>query len=95
MIPYAELDPRGRARCKHCEAPLEKGGLRVVLGRGVSFGSQVRTAPINVHPRCVAGEIASTECSTEVEGFADALRANSGHLDPGQVERVLTEIGEL
>ena len=94
-IPYAEPDPSGRAKCKHCGEAIEKGSLRVVVGRGVYFGQQVRLAPTTVHPRCVAVEMAGEECLTEAEGFAQALRANSAGLAPDVVDAVLAEIGEL
>ena len=92
--PYAERDPSGRAKCKHCDEPMEKGSLRVVLGREVSFGRQVRTTPINVHPRCVPAELMAEDCGTEIDGFEDALRANS-KIDPVEVDAALREIGEL
>ena len=94
-IPYAEVDPSGRAKCKNCEQPMEKGALRVVLGGGVEFGSQVRVAPINVHPGCVADEMKQADCETEPEGFADALRANSRDVTAEQIQAVLGDIGEL
>ena len=43
QIPYAELDPSGRAKCKHCGEPMEKGSLRVVLGRAVYFHAHDRS----------------------------------------------------
>jgi hypothetical protein len=95
QIPYAELAPTGRAKCKHCGEPLEKGSVRVTLGRGVYFGSQVRTGPINVHPRCVAAELKADDCTTEVEGFEGALRANTTDLDADQLNSLVAEIGEL
>jgi hypothetical protein len=94
-IPYAEIDPSGRAKCKRCEQPMEKGSLRVVLGRGVYFGNQVRTAPINVHPGCVREEMAAGDCTTEAEGFAEALRANSEGVEAAVIDTLLAEIGEL
>lgn len=94
-IPYAEAAPTGRARCKHCSEPIEKGKLRVTLGRLVEFGSQVRTSPIHVHPGCVAAELRSPECGTEREGFAEALRANSADVPTAEIDALLDEIGEL
>lgn len=95
QIPYAEPAPSGRARCKHCNAPIDKGSIRVVLGRGVEFGNQVRTAPVNIHPRCVPHELNNVESTVEAEGFADALRANSTDLPAERIEATLAEIGEL
>jgi len=94
-IPHVEVAPSGRSKCKHCEEPIEKDSLRVVLGRDVEFGQQVRTAPINVHPRCVAAELMAEDCGTEIEGFDDALRANSRGVTEEQINAVLAEIGEL
>ncbi len=74
---------------------MPKGELRVILGRDVEFGNQVRTGPINVHPRCVAAEMDADDCSTEVEGFRNALRSNSTGLSDEQLEAVLAEIGDL
>ena len=61
----------------------------------VYFGSQVRVAPINVHPKCVAAEMQTEECSTEADGFVDALRANSEEVSPEQLASVIAEIGDL
>ncbi len=93
-IPHAEPAPSGRARCKQCEGLIDKDSLRVVLGRGVAFGSQVRTAPIAVHPHCVAAAIGAEDCTTEIAGFADGLRANSD-LPADRVEELLALIGPL
>jgi hypothetical protein len=94
-IPHVEIAPSGRSRCKHCGQPIEKGGLRVVLGRSVEFGQQVRTAPTNVHPRCVRAEMDHPEATTEPEGFADAVRTNSRDVTAEQIEAALAEVGEL
>ena len=93
--PYAERDPSGRAKCKSCEEPIEKDSIRIALLREVTFGQQVRGAAINVHPACVADEIDAEDCATEVEGFADALRANTRGLDDEIIEKALQDIGEL
>lgn len=93
--PYVERAPSGRAKCKHCGELIELGAWRVALLREVSFGQQVRSAPINVHPRCVAAEILAEDCGTEVDGFADAVRANSKDIEPPDVEQALAEIGDL
>lgn len=94
-IPHAERAPSGRAKCKLCDQPIEKDSLRVVLGRGVTFGSQVRTAPINVHPRCVAEALAADDCTTEIENFEQALRANSTDVSPEQLDDLVAKIGDL
>jgi hypothetical protein len=94
-LPYLEAAPTGRAACKHCEQPIEKGSLRVVIGRGVHFGSQVRTTPINVHPACAAAALGAEDCTTAKDGFAEALRANSEGVAPERVEATLAEIGTI
>ncbi len=94
-LPYAELDPSGRAKCKHCDDSLEKGSPRVVLGRNVEFGQQTRTTPINVHPGCVADALQAEDSATEADGFAEALRRNSKGLDSVVIDSVVNEIGSL
>ena len=94
-LPFGEVDPSGRAKCKQCGEVMEKGSLRVVLGREVEFGNQYRTMPIQVHPRCVALELEREDCATEATGFADAIRANSQGLTSEQVIAVLEGVGEL
>jgi poly [ADP-ribose] polymerase len=94
-IPYVELAPSGRSRCKRCEETIEKDAPRVVLGRTIEFGQQVRTAPVNVHPRCVREEMNNPECATEPDGFADAVRANSRDMPAERIEAALAEVGDL
>jgi ribosomal protein L37AE/L43A len=94
-LPYAERAPSGRAKCKHCGETIEKDAFRVVLGRDVQFGNQIRTGPINVHPSCVPAELMAEDCETEIEGFEDALKANSSGLTTPELEECLAAIGEL
>ena len=94
-IPYAERAPSGRSKCKHCDQLIEKDAFRVVLGRAVQFGNQIRTGPINVHPSCVSAELRAEDCDTELEGFEDVLKANSRDLQAAEVEECLAAIGEL
>ena len=94
-IPYAELDPSGRATCKHCGEIMVKGLLRVVLGREIEFGSQYRTMPITVHVACVAGEIGRVDCNTRSEGFESSIRKHSDGLTEEQIVSVLENVGEL
>ncbi len=95
QIPYTEPAPSGRARCKHCNELIEKGSMRVILGRSVEFGNQLRTAPINVHPRCVAEALQEEDCSTENESFAGNLHSNSKEVSTESMEAVLAAIGDL
>jgi len=94
-IPHLELAPSGRSKCKQCGETIEKGSPRVVLGRGVEFGNQVRVGPINVHPRCVAEAMQAVDSATEPEGFEQALHENSGDFPRDVLEAVIAEIGKL
>lgn len=93
-IPWVERDPSGRAKCKQCGEAMEKGSLRVVLGKEVEFGGQVRLGPMNVHPACVAEALNDEDCGTEAAGLADALRANS-QIAGDEVEQAIAEIGDV
>jgi hypothetical protein len=95
QIPYAELAPSGRSKCKQCDRPIEKESPRVVLGRGIEFGNQVRVGPINVHPGCVAEAMQAEDIVTEPENFEQALRTNSVGFPQERLAAVLTEIGEI
>ncbi len=94
-IPYTEAAPSGRARCKQCEQIIEKDSMRVVVGREVEFGNQVRISPINVHPKCVPEMLDESDCATEREGLAQALRANSRDVSPERMDEVLGQIGDV
>ena len=91
--PYVERAPSGRSKCKHCDEPIAKDALRVVLAREISFGSQVRAAPINVHAGCVSAELRSADCLTEIDSFEDQIRQNSG-LEASVVDEALAARGE-
>jgi len=94
-LPHAQIAPSGRSRCKHSGEPIEKGALRVVLGREVEFGNQVRTTPINVLPQYVAAAMAEPDCATQMDGFEEALRANSRGVESHVIDALLEEIGPL
>ena len=74
--PWAERAKTGRSKCKHCDEPIAKDSWRVILDRMVEFFGQERRGPVNIHPHCVAAELQSEDCPTEVEGFFDVLREN-------------------
>ena len=74
--PWAERAKTGRSKCKHCDEPIAKDSWRVILDRMVEFFGQERRGPVNIHPHCVAAELQSEDCPTEVEGFFDLLREN-------------------
>jgi len=94
-LPHAQIAPSGRSRCKHSGEPIEKGSLRVVLGRSVEFGNQTRITPINVLPQYVAAALGEPDCATEIDGFEDALRANSRDVEAQTIDALLEEIGPL
>ena len=73
---------------------MEKDSLRVVLGKEVEFGGQVRLGPMNVHPACVAAALEEEDTGTEAAGLADALRANS-QIASEEVEEAIGEIGDV
>ena len=65
---------------------MEKGSVRIVLGRRIQFGNQVRTAPIHVHPRCVQAAIDAEDNATEPEGLIEALREAGPDLPSNRLE---------
>ena len=95
LAPYIERAPSGRAKCKNCGEPIELDSLRVVLLREIVFGRQVRGTPINVHPGCVAAELRAEDCLTEIDGFEEAVHANSRDTDPADIVAGLEAIGDL
>ncbi|MFN0241931.1 MAG: hypothetical protein ACKVWV_03490 [Planctomycetota bacterium] len=92
--PYVERAPSGRSKCAQCGEPVADASFRVVVLRSVEFYNQVRNGPIKVHPGCVAKALAEPNSATEVDGFADALRANT-RLPKEDIEKALKEIGPV
>jgi len=92
--PYAERAPSGRSSCKHCGQTIEKGTWRIVLGREVEFGSQVRTTPINVLPAHVKEVLQEPDCTSAPGDLAATIEKNSG-LTTADFTAVLTAIGSL
>jgi len=93
--PYVERAPTDRSKCRHCEKLIEKGSWRVAVLREVEFYGQTRMTPVNVHASCTAAELRAPDCTTELDGFAAALEKNSKGLEPGELQNVLEQIGEL
>ena len=94
--PWAERAKSGRSKCKHCDELIEKDSWRVILDRTVEFFGQERKGPVNIHPACVAAELNSEDCATEIEGFADALRRNSdAAISAEDMAALLASIGDL
>lgn len=94
-LPYVEVAPSGRSRCKHCGELIAKDEFRVVLAQEVVFGSQTRTAAINVLPEHVPEALRAPDSGTSPEGLAEALRDNSRGLDAAQLDEVIGRIGAL
>lgn len=92
--PYVERASTGRSKCAQCGEMIAEGAFRVAVLRAVEFYGQVRNGPIKVHAECVAGALAEENSATEVETFADDVRANS-RIDKKEVEAALAEIGEV
>jgi hypothetical protein len=94
-VPYVEKAPTGRSRCKHCGQGIGKGAFRIAVLRKVEFYGQVRHGPVNVHPACVAAELATEDSATESDTLFESLRTNSRGMDPADIERAIQQIGEL
>ncbi|MFT4541193.1 MAG: hypothetical protein ACI841_005378 [Planctomycetota bacterium] len=92
--PYAERAPSGRSSCKHCSETIEKDAWRIVMGREVQFGNQVRTQPINVLPAHVPEVLTEEDSVSKVDDFHQALEQNS-KLEEADLAEVLAEIGPL
>jgi len=94
--PWTERAKSGRSKCKHCDELIEKESFRVILDRTVEFFGQERRGPVNIHPKCVAAELQSPDCPTEVDDFAGSLRRNSGDGIPAaDMDALIAEIGDL
>lgn len=91
-IPYAEIAPSNRSKCKQSGEAIDKGAVRIVLGKEAHFGGQTRTAPFAVLPRFLMDALEDPEIAQEEEGLADDLRANSD-IDPELFEQALAEAG--
>jgi hypothetical protein len=94
--PWAERAKTGRSKCKHCDEPIAKDSWRVILDRMVEFFGQERRGPVNIHPHCVAAELQSEDCPTEVEGFFDVLRENCADAyDSKELDELVGLIGAI
>jgi len=91
-MPYAECAPSGRSKCKQCGEVINKGDVRIVLGREVTFGQQVRSTPVKVHPACIAQELERDDTTVTIDELEAGLRANSKTMTPEAVEAVLLEM---
>jgi hypothetical protein len=69
-ISGAERAPTGRAACRACKTPIEKGAWRIPL----VFYEDGRFSPSgSVHPRCAAGYFETADVMPRVKHFAPAL----------------------
>ena len=93
--PYVERAPSARSKCKHCSEGIDKDELRVAVLRSVEFYNQVRSGPILVHLRCVGPALQAPDSATEIEGFEEALRANSKAMSDKDLTEALAGIGPL
>lgn len=89
--PYAERAKTNRSKCRQCGEMVEKDAFRVILLRKVEFFNQVRSGPINVHPRCVKAALEAPDNATETTDLAAQLRANS-KLEPADVDELMAQI---
>ena len=94
VFPYVEVDPSGRAKCKVCNQPIEKGVLRVVLAKEVTFGSQTRSSPFAVHPKCTVAAFDNPEVVTEPEDLRQQLMVHSG-LEAAKIDEVMAAVGPV
>lgn len=94
-VPYVDRAPTDRGRCKRCGEPFAKGAFRVALLREIALGRQTRATLVQVHPACVAEELAQGNCLTPREGFVEALGAHRGDLPGAEIAACVAEIGAL
>ncbi len=99
VIPYAEHDPSGRAKCKHSGELIAKGSVRVVLGQEVEFGGQTRISAFFVLPEHVGAALATPEIvagkDMHPSELIGALKENSKGLTDAEMEVMITAIGPL
>ena len=93
VIPYAEIAPSNRSKCKQSGELIPKGAVRIVLGMQAHFGNQVRTSAYAVLPAYLEQALMEPDMGTEEEGLAEALRENSRDIDPDSLEQAIAEAG--
>lgn len=92
-IPYAEIAPSNRSKCKQSGEPIPKGAVRIVLGKEAHFGNQVRTAPFAVLPVHLHDALEDPEIPQDPATLAEELRENSRGVDPDSLEEAIAEAG--
>jgi hypothetical protein len=93
-VPFVERASSGRSKCAQCGEPIAENAFRVSVLRTVEFYGQVRAGPIKVHAECVRTALEQENSATDVEGFEDALRANS-RISAADLAAALEAIGDL
>ncbi len=94
VLPYAELAPSNRSKCKQSGEAIEQGAVRIVLAKQAQFGNQVRKAPFAVLPQHVRAALADPEMETSPHSLLDELRANS-KIETARLEEAIEAIGDL
>lgn len=87
--PYAERAPNGRARCRVCGNPVEKGTLRVAFERVVETGMGVQRGAGYVHSTCTLGFDEAKKLG--LEALSAALREHST-LTPEDAARLAADV---
>jgi hypothetical protein len=76
--------PTGRAQCRACRAPIEKGAWRIAL----VFYEEGRFAPSGfVHAGCTRAYLETTDVLSRVRRFSPELREDDLALLAAEVER--------
>jgi hypothetical protein len=94
-LPHAERAPNGRARCRFCDATIQKGELRVAFERVFDGPMGPQKGAGYVHPACLPRYVdREREGGHEAFDLADAMvrvEANS-KLDAADLEAVRTAV---
>ena len=85
-FPYAERAPTGRSKCAVCEAPIEKGALRIAYERELDTGMFVARSAGYLHAGC------APEHFKDEADLLGKLKANSKGLEPGDGEALAFEL---
>jgi poly [ADP-ribose] polymerase len=88
-FPYVDRAPTGRAKCMHCEQPIEKSSFRIAVERELTIGANVTRGAGYLHPRCVAENL--DKVGGSANDLIEGLRANS-RLAEGELDGVIADI---
>jgi hypothetical protein len=91
-MPYAELASSGRSKCKQCGEAIAEGSTRIIIGREVTFGQQVRSTPAKVHPGCVTAELERDDTTVTIDELEIGLRAHSKTMAAEALDALCTDI---